>query len=674
MDGITLQEMSDETVQQLQANYVRQPAFAHTAGNMWEYTVTLDPAPVSINEGFGITIVPHVSNVFKPTLNINGLGAIPLNDQKGVPYAHGKLQAGIPYTFRKVGSVFLTVSSDDSNSDTLKIIGDLSTLKTTEKEDLVSSVNELFQSVDDGKTQLETTIIGKGGTISKTSSVVSFSELKTGVQSIPTVMAGQFGDGRDGDIVLDGNWVDRRPVVIPGSIGLNHANVIDGLTSTVARFNNVPYVNTSTDNPPWAFTLDMGGGFPIFRHVDNIVVTHRYLGKTGDGDANFSIKFESSDDNITWREVYSVASTSTSWQTTTLSLDSARWPTGSRYLKVSVYQGRSGSGGNCHGEIQGFMITTSGGAGFYASGGFEVIQCESFLLSAGSNIRTRPMRGLVIFSQGNVEIRGPIYCYKGLESGVPIIWPLMTNYGDVTIRGGAGGAGGGRLKDGSPGGRMFGGGFGEGGLGGSANYYASDGSWRNYSLASQNHIKMPSPDSGGGRGSYADGNYSSYAQGGAGGGGGSVGYSSYSSYTTYRGGSGGDCNGGGGGGGAGNGNGSSYYGGDGSHGGPAGGYFGVVCAGNLIVSSTISCSGGSGGYGGYTNSMDTTTTAAYPGAGGGGAGGGVITLFYRGTYTLTGSLQASGGSGGNGGHRYYDQSQGASGGNGLVGTIITKKI
>lgn len=675
MDGITLQEMSDETVKQLQANYVRQPAYARTEGTESAYTVTLEPAPTSLADGFGITIVPHVANEAEVTLNINGLGAVALTDAKGEPYMPGKLQAGTPYTFRKVGSVFLTVSSGDSTSDTLKIIGDLSTLKTNQKEDLVSSVNELFQSVDDGKTELETTIVGKGGTVSKTSSVVSYSELKAGVQSIPTVMAGQFGDGRDGDIVLDGNWVDRRPVVIPGSIGLNHANVIDGLTSTVARFNNVPYVNTSIDNPPWAFTLDMGGGFPIFRHVDNIVVTHRYLGKTGDGDANFSIKFESSDDNITWREVYSVASTSTSWQTTTLSLDSARWPAGSRYLKVSVYQGRSGSGGNCHGEIQGFMITTSGGAGFYASGGFEVIQCKSFLLSAGSNITTRPMRGLVIFSQSNVEIRGSIYCYKGLESGVPVIWPLMTHYGDVTIRGGAGGAGGGRLRDGSPGGRMFGGGFGEGGLGGYANYYVSDGSWRNYSLARQDHVKMPSPDSGGGRGSYADGNYSSYAQGGAGGGGGSVGYSSYASYRTYRGGKGGDCYGGGGGGGAGNSNGNdNYYNLDGGTGGFAGGYFGVVCAANLIVSSVIACNGGSGGVGGYTSSNDTYDTSGYPGAGGGGAGGGVITLFYRGTYTLTGSLQASGGGGGSGGYRYYDQSRGASGGNGLGGTVITKKI
>lgn len=669
MDGITLQEMSDETVQQLQANYVRQPAYAHTEGTESVYTVTLDPTPTSIADGFGITIVPHVANEAEVTLNINGLGAIALKDQKGEPFGAEKLQAGTPYTFRKVGSAFLAVSSGDS-----KIIGDLSTLKTTEKGNLVSSLNELFTSVDDGKTELETTIIGKGGTVSKTSSVVSFSELKAGVQSIPTVMAGQFGDGRDGDIVLDKNWIDRRPVVIPGKVGVNHANVIDGLTSTVARFDNVPYVNTYTDNPPWAFTLDMGGGFPIFRHVNNIVLTHRYLGKTGDGDANFTIKFESSDDNVTWRDVYSISSNSTSWQTTTLSLDSARWPAGSRYLKVSMYQGRQESGGNCHGEIQGFMITTTGGAGFYASGGFEVIQCNSFILSAGANIYTRPMRGLVIFSKNDVEIRGNIYCYKGLESGVPVIWPLMTHYGDVTIRGGSGGAGGGRLRDGSPGGRMFGGGFGEGGLGGEANFYRGDGSWLPFTMPRQNHIKMPSPDSGGGRGSYADGNLASNAQGGAGGGGGSCGSTSYSSYSTYRGGKGGDCHGGGGGGGAGNGNSSYYYGNDGSPGGVAGGYFGVVCAGNLIVSSVIVCNGGSGGGGGYTSSSDTSTTAAYPGSGGGGAGGGVITLFYRGTYTLTGSLQASGGGGGAGGLRYSDQSRGASGGNGLVGTIITKKI
>ncbi len=65
---------------------------------------------MNIPEFFGITIIPHVANVASPTLNINSLGAIALEDQKGATYAAGKLLAGKPYMFRKVGSDFLADS------------------------------------------------------------------------------------------------------------------------------------------------------------------------------------------------------------------------------------------------------------------------------------------------------------------------------------------------------------------------------------------------------------------------------------------------------------------------------------------------------------------------------------------------------------------------------------
>ncbi|MBP1904725.1 hypothetical protein J2Z32_001349 [Paenibacillus turicensis] len=136
MNGITLQEMSEETVQQLQANYVRQPAFAHTEGTAEAYTVNLDPKPIILEDGFGITIVPHVTNEAEVTLNINGLGAISLKDQKGKAFTSGKLQAGKPYTFRKVGIDFLADSSGGSGD---AVAGDIRAGKvaTTDNGDVV---------------------------------------------------------------------------------------------------------------------------------------------------------------------------------------------------------------------------------------------------------------------------------------------------------------------------------------------------------------------------------------------------------------------------------------------------------------------------------------------------------------------------------------------------------
>lgn len=91
-------------------DYVRQPAYAHTTGTASDYTVTLDPIPVNLDDGFGITIVPHIANADSPTLNINELGAVALKDHKGVAYTANKLEVGKPYTFRYVGTDFLATS------------------------------------------------------------------------------------------------------------------------------------------------------------------------------------------------------------------------------------------------------------------------------------------------------------------------------------------------------------------------------------------------------------------------------------------------------------------------------------------------------------------------------------------------------------------------------------
>ena len=98
------------TVEAHMADYVRQPAYAVTSGTSTSYTVTLDPAPATIPEGFAITIVPHVDCGANPTLNINGKGAIALRNNEGEPLVAGDLLAGVPYNFRKVGVNFIASS------------------------------------------------------------------------------------------------------------------------------------------------------------------------------------------------------------------------------------------------------------------------------------------------------------------------------------------------------------------------------------------------------------------------------------------------------------------------------------------------------------------------------------------------------------------------------------
>ncbi|GIO39292.1 hypothetical protein J41TS12_41530 [Paenibacillus antibioticophila] len=108
---VTQQQLTTKLAEKTNLNdYVRQPAYAATSGTATAYTVSLTPAPTILPEGFGIIIVPHVDCGANPTLKIGNLAAVPLKDQKGAAFAAGKLLAGKPYTFRKVGSDFLAVS------------------------------------------------------------------------------------------------------------------------------------------------------------------------------------------------------------------------------------------------------------------------------------------------------------------------------------------------------------------------------------------------------------------------------------------------------------------------------------------------------------------------------------------------------------------------------------
>ncbi|SEU26554.1 hypothetical protein [Paenibacillus sp. NFR01] len=116
LDGVTSAIQTQLDGKTTLVDYIRQPAYASTAGTAAAYTVTLTPAPASLPDGFGITIVPHAANSASPTLNVNGLGAVPLKDQKGIAYAASKLLAGKPYTFRKVGTDFLADSAGGSGT------------------------------------------------------------------------------------------------------------------------------------------------------------------------------------------------------------------------------------------------------------------------------------------------------------------------------------------------------------------------------------------------------------------------------------------------------------------------------------------------------------------------------------------------------------------------------
>lgn len=64
-------------------------------------------------------------------------------------------------------------------------IGDLAELQTTDKDNLVNALNEVFTHVDEGKDLVKTAVIVKGGTVAGTSPH-SFQQLADGIESIET--------------------------------------------------------------------------------------------------------------------------------------------------------------------------------------------------------------------------------------------------------------------------------------------------------------------------------------------------------------------------------------------------------------------------------------------------------------------------------------------------------
>lgn len=68
--------------------------------------VSLSPAPAAYVAGLRITIVPSAANSGAASVNVNGLGPVPLRKNINVPLDSGDLHAGIPIQLIHDGAVF----------------------------------------------------------------------------------------------------------------------------------------------------------------------------------------------------------------------------------------------------------------------------------------------------------------------------------------------------------------------------------------------------------------------------------------------------------------------------------------------------------------------------------------------------------------------------------------
>ena len=86
LDNIIINEQSTSTIA------------GTTAGTSTAYTLTVSPSPTGYSNGQTIQFFVHTTNGINPTINLNGLGAIPIFRPTGSAIPTGVLQTGILYT------------------------------------------------------------------------------------------------------------------------------------------------------------------------------------------------------------------------------------------------------------------------------------------------------------------------------------------------------------------------------------------------------------------------------------------------------------------------------------------------------------------------------------------------------------------------------------------------
>lgn len=81
--------------------------YAVATGSANSYAVTITPAPPSYVEGMAIAVKIPVDNTGPSTLNVNGMGAVPIKKPNGNEVSAGNLKAGSIYTLRYNGANFI---------------------------------------------------------------------------------------------------------------------------------------------------------------------------------------------------------------------------------------------------------------------------------------------------------------------------------------------------------------------------------------------------------------------------------------------------------------------------------------------------------------------------------------------------------------------------------------
>ena len=124
-------------------NYVKHPGVATTTNSGNDYAVTLDPSPTSYVNAMGLIITVNVDSTGPVTINVNGLGAIPVKKADGSSMKSFK-KDGV-YTLRYSNSAFILQGEGGDYSDSL-VDNVQNAYKSSGIADVALTVNDRIQS------------------------------------------------------------------------------------------------------------------------------------------------------------------------------------------------------------------------------------------------------------------------------------------------------------------------------------------------------------------------------------------------------------------------------------------------------------------------------------------------------------------------------------------------
>ncbi|MFF2322060.1 hypothetical protein ACFVTJ_13485 [Agrobacterium sp. NPDC058088] len=223
-------------------------SFAVAGGTANAITATLSPAPSALTTGMSIRLVVTVTNTDAATLDVNGLGAAPLQTKFGAPLARGALTAGavatlifdaaawrladlslseIPVNFgqcrlsvQSATSLLLSPFSGNSlviNGTPVKIPSAGVTLSNAGLA--ANTVYNVYAFLAGASLTLEASAVGHAADVSTGVEIKSGDPTRTLVGKIRTNATSNFADTTSYRGCI--NWFNRRQLNVTGGSGTN---------------------------------------------------------------------------------------------------------------------------------------------------------------------------------------------------------------------------------------------------------------------------------------------------------------------------------------------------------------------------------------------------------------------------------------------------------------------